>query len=85
MSLSELRALLAFLEPGMQLFVPRAGRPEAIHDSEAHRDAEIAALGFAHGCDLLMTKPLSRPGEIGYLFVKRGLHSTAFWSEGRCP
>ena len=30
---------------------------------------ELAALG--HDCDLLMSKPLNRDGEVGYLFSKR--------------
>ena len=74
MSLSELGALLALLEAGMQLFVPRTWAQREVPGAaagEARRDSEIASLAFAHGCDLLMNKPLNRQGEIGYLFSKR--------------
>jgi hypothetical protein len=71
MSLNELGSLLAVLESGMQLFAPRSSAAHDIRGTDAHRDAEIAALAFVHNCDLLMNKPLDRLGEIGYLFSKR--------------
>lgn len=71
MSFTDLGALLALLEAGMQLFVPRAWADREIPNAAARRDAEMASLAYAHGCDLLMNKPLTRHGEIGYLFSKR--------------
>jgi hypothetical protein len=64
-----LDALLAKLEPGMQLFVPSAWAQRELR--VVQRDTAMAALAYANSCDLLMKIPLNGEGEIGYLFSKR--------------
>jgi hypothetical protein len=71
MSYNQLGALLALLEAGMQLFVPRAWAQRELGAADARRDTEMAALAYAHACDLLINKPLVGGGEIGFLFSKR--------------
>ena len=70
MSPDQLSSFLASLEPGMQLFVPRAWAEREIA-AKTRRDAEMASLAFASGCELLMRPVAERERETGYLFAKR--------------